>query len=93
MSDIGQKGHFLWKKGTTNFTTPYLNQFLSVLDENKALYNFHKRGQGLARVCVELIYNKLGFFKAVKLIMVIAIIIFIIYVVYTIVYISTFVDF
>ena len=43
--------------------------------------------------CVELIYNKLGFFKAVKLIMVIAIIIFIIYIVYTTVYISTFVDF
>ena len=43
--------------------------------------------------CVELIYNKLGFFKVVKLIMIIAIINFIMYVVYTIMYISTFVDF
>ena len=42
---------------------------------------------------VELIYNKLVFFKALKLTMVIAIIIFIIYIVYTIVHISTFVDF
>ena len=42
---------------------------------------------------VELIYTKLGFFKAVKLIMVISIIIFIIYVAYAIVFISTIVDF
>ena len=43
--------------------------------------------------CVEIIYNKLGFFKAIKLIMIIAIIIFIIYIVYAIVYISTFANF
>ena len=33
------------KKGNKNFTTPYLSPFLSVLHQNKALHNFHKRGQ------------------------------------------------
>ena len=36
---------FFWKKGTRNFTTPYSIPFLSVLHQNKALHNFHKRGQ------------------------------------------------
>ena len=39
------------KKVTTNFITLYSNQFLSVLDENKALYNFQKMGQGLKAGC------------------------------------------
>ena len=40
-----KKGHFLWKKGTKNLTHPYSIPFLSVLHQNKALYNFHKKGQ------------------------------------------------
>ena len=36
---------FFSKKGTRNFTTPYSIPFLSVLHQNKALHNFHKRGQ------------------------------------------------
>ena len=44
--------------------------------------------------CVELIYNKLGLFKAERLTWsLIAIVIFIIYVVYTIIYIRKFVNF
>ena len=34
----------LAKKGTKNFTTPYLIPFRSVSHENKALHNFHKSG-------------------------------------------------
>ena len=33
------------KKGTKTFNTPYSNPFLSVLYQNKALHNIHKRGQ------------------------------------------------
>ena len=54
-SNIGQNGHFFFffsffffffeKKGTKNLTTPYSIPFLSVLHQNKALHNFHKRGQ------------------------------------------------
>ena len=35
----------LAKKGTKNFITPHSIIFLSVLHQNKALLNFHKRGQ------------------------------------------------
>ena len=45
--NIGDE-HFsfsLEKKGTKNFTTPYSIPFLSVLHQNKALHNFHKREQ------------------------------------------------
>ena len=52
-SDIGQKGHFLGKKGTKYFTTPYSIIFLSVLHQNKALHNFHKRGQCLTARCIK----------------------------------------
>ena len=31
MPDIGQKGHFLEKKGTKNLTNPYSIPFLSAL--------------------------------------------------------------
>ena len=50
--DIGQKGYFLWKKDMffrkvlppKNFTSSlYSIRFLSALDQNKVLYNFHKR--------------------------------------------------
>ena len=40
-----KKDTFLNKKGTKNITTSYLIPFLSVLHQNKALYNFHKMGQ------------------------------------------------
>ena len=40
-----KKGHFFWKKGTKYFTPPYSIPFLSVLYQNKALYNFRKRGR------------------------------------------------
>ena len=43
-----KKGTFLGKKkkrARKNFTTPYSISFLSVLHQNKALHNFHKRGQ------------------------------------------------
>ena len=39
---------FFFKKkkvGAKNLTAPYSVPFLSVLHQNKALYNFHKRGQ------------------------------------------------
>ena len=35
----------LAKKDTKNSTTPWSISFLSVLHQNKALYNFHKRKQ------------------------------------------------
>ena len=35
----------LAKNGTKNFTIPSSIPFLSVLHQNKALHNFHKRGQ------------------------------------------------
>ena len=47
-SNIGQMGFFFLKKkkvGAKNLTAPYSVPFLSVLHQNKALYNFHKRGQ------------------------------------------------
>ena len=47
-------GSFLWiraKKSPRNFTTPYLNQFLSVLNESKALYIFCNRGKGSKAGC------------------------------------------
>ena len=40
-----KKDTFLNKKGTKNITTSYLIPFLSVLHQNKALYNFHKKRQ------------------------------------------------
>ena len=40
-----EKGPFLKKKNTKNITIPYSNPFLSVLHQNKALHNFHKREQ------------------------------------------------
>ena len=50
--DIGQRGHFLMKKGHQKFylpppfpIPPYSIPSLSVLHQNKALYNFHERGQ------------------------------------------------
>ena len=49
--DIGQKGNFIMKKGTffkkraPKIPPPYSIPFLSVLRQNKALYNFRKRGQ------------------------------------------------
>ena len=57
--DIGQEGHFFMKKGTflkkkhkkfhasrpPRPPPPYSIPFLSVLHQNKALHNFHKRGQ------------------------------------------------
>ena len=44
--NIGQNVLFFFeKKGTKNLTTPYSIPFLSVLHQNKALHNFHKRGQ------------------------------------------------
>ena len=43
-SHIGQKGHFFDKKSTINFTTPNSIPFISVLHQNKALCNFHKKG-------------------------------------------------
>ena len=43
---LAKKGTFL-KKGSQNFITPYSTPSLSVLHQNKVLYNFHKRGQRL----------------------------------------------
>ena len=40
-----KKGTSFLKKGNKNFTTPCSVPFLSVLHQNKALYNFRKRGQ------------------------------------------------
>ena len=34
---------FFQKKGTKNLTTPYSIPFLSVLQQNEVLHNFHKR--------------------------------------------------
>ena len=42
--NIGQKGHIFEKKGTKQFTNPYSIPFQSVLHQNKALHNFHKKG-------------------------------------------------
>ena len=42
-SNIGQMGFFF--VGAKNLTAPYSVPFLSVLHQNKALHNFHKRGQ------------------------------------------------
>ena len=47
-SEIGQKGNLkgpFFLKGTKNFTNRYSILFLSVLHQNKALENFHKRGK------------------------------------------------
>ena len=45
-SNISQKGHFFAKRGTKILPLyPFLIPFLSVLHQNKALYNFHERGQ------------------------------------------------
>ena len=44
---LAQKSTFLGKKNTKNLTTPYSMPFLSVLHQNKALHNFHKRGKRL----------------------------------------------
>ena len=41
-----KKGYFFWKKGPQKVhPSPLFNSFLSVLHHNKALYNFHKKGQ------------------------------------------------
>ena len=48
---MARKGTFLWKKSTFYkkghqiFHPSYSIPFLNVLHQNKALYNFHKRGQ------------------------------------------------
>ena len=44
-SNNGQIGHFFGRKGTINFTTPYLIPFLSVLHQNKALHIFTRGGR------------------------------------------------
>ena len=45
-SIIGQKRHFFFlKKGTKNFNTPCSIPFQRVLNESKALHNFHKWGR------------------------------------------------
>ena len=40
-SNISQKGHFFWK----TFTATCLIPFLSLLHQNKSLYDFPKRGR------------------------------------------------
>ena len=45
MSSIGQNGHFFRKKAPKTLQTPYSVPFLIVLHQNKALYNFYKRGK------------------------------------------------
>ena len=52
-SNIGQKGQFFGKKATKNFTTSYSIPFLGVLQQNKALHNFHKTGQHLIVRCIK----------------------------------------
>ena len=42
-----EKGHFFKKRTPKIPPTPYSISFLSVLHQNKALHNFHKRGQHL----------------------------------------------
>ena len=42
---LAKKGTFFEKKGHQTFYHPLFNPFLSVLHQNKALHNFHKRGQ------------------------------------------------
>ena len=44
---IGQKSHFFEKRHQKFHPTSYSISFLSVLHQNKVLYNFHKRGQRL----------------------------------------------
>ena len=39
------------KKGHHSFYHPYTNSFFNVLHQNKALFNCHKRGQGLKAGC------------------------------------------
>ena len=50
---LAKKETFFQKKGTNNFIIPYLILFLRVLHQNKALHNFHKRGQGLIAGCMK----------------------------------------
>ena len=50
---LAKKGTFFQKKGTNNFIIPYLILFLRVLHQNKALHNFHKKGQRLIAGCVK----------------------------------------
>ena len=45
------KRTLFWKKGNKNFTTYYSIPFLSVLHQNKALYNFNKRQRGALYDC------------------------------------------
>ena len=44
-SDLGQIVHCFEKMVPKIFSTPYSIPFLSILHKNKALHNFHKRGQ------------------------------------------------
>ena len=61
----------LKKKGTKNFSTPYLIPFLSVLNQNKTLLNFQKGSQHLtfgrsAAACIDKIDGDA--IKAIKII-------------------------
>ena len=42
---LAKKGTFFKKRDIKSFTTCYLIPFQSVLYQNKALHNFHKKGQ------------------------------------------------
>ena len=42
---LAKKGTFFKKRVIKSFTTSYLIPFQSVLYQNKALHNFHKKGQ------------------------------------------------
>ena len=44
-SILAKKDTFFGKKGTKSFTPPFSIPFLSVVHQNKALYNFRKMGQ------------------------------------------------
>ena len=50
---LAKMGILFLKKGTNNLSTPYSISFLSVLNQNKTLHNFHKRRQGLTIVRIK----------------------------------------
>ena len=63
--DIGQKGHFFWKRGPQKFhptsPRPYSIPFLSILHQNKALHSFCKRGQrSIVECSIGLEYARIG---------------------------------
>ena len=41
------------KKSTKHFTTPYSIHFVNVLHQNKALHNFHRKGQHSIAECIK----------------------------------------